>query len=124
VAIDLMTAPKRADAPGVAICRVEQLYPLPADEIAAVIRGYPHLREVVWVQEEPRNMGAWEFIRSELGETAGGFTLQYVGRLRMSSPAEGSASRHARQQARIIEQALQVGAEAHGGRSVAVSQNV
>jgi 2-oxoglutarate dehydrogenase E1 component len=124
VAIDLMTAPKRADAPGVAICRVEQLYPLPADEIASVIRGYPHLREVVWVQEEPRNMGAWEFIRSELGETAGGFTLQYVGRLRMSSPAEGSASRHARQQARIIEQALQVGAEAHGGRSVAVSQNV
>ena len=56
---------------GVAICRVEQLYPLPVRDILAAIERYPTLEEVVWVQEEPENMGAWEFVRPSLEGLAG-----------------------------------------------------
>jgi 2-oxoglutarate dehydrogenase E1 component len=107
----------------VAICRVEQLYPVPVEELRAVIAGYPRLREVVWVQEEPQNMGAWEFIRPALADLLGGREPEYIGRPRSSSPAEGSASRHARRQAMIIEQALQAGSpRAAGEPSLALSK--
>ena len=46
----------------VAVARIEQLYPFPTDDVARVVEGYPHLREVVWLQEEPSNMGAWNFV--------------------------------------------------------------
>jgi 2-oxoglutarate dehydrogenase E1 component len=123
IAVDLSTAPRRAEESNVAICRVEQLYPLPLDELRAVIAGYPRLHEVVWVQEEPQNMGAWEFIRPALADLLGGREPQYIGRPRSSSPAEGSSSRHARRQAMIIEQALQVGSpRAAGEPSLALSK--
>ena len=63
VAVDLLTSERRKDNPNVAVVRIEQLYPFPEDAIRKVIDGYSNVREVCWVQEEPENMGAWEFAR-------------------------------------------------------------
>jgi 2-oxoglutarate dehydrogenase E1 component len=107
IAIDLMTSEQREAAAAVAVCRVEQLYPLPVREIAEVLKGYPALDEVCWVQEEPENMGAWEFARPHLEELLDGrLPLRVIARARASSPAEGSAARHARNQQLLIERAL------------------
>ena len=57
VYVDLVTSERRADATDVAICRVEQLYPFPEDALRDVLDAYPRLREVVWLQEEPREHG-------------------------------------------------------------------
>ncbi len=90
-----------------AIVRVEQLYPIPEDEISSVLQNYPKAKEVIWVQEEPRNMGAWGFVsgrlRSLLSRDA---TLKYVGRPYRSSPAEGYPAAHAALQDNIVKQAL------------------
>jgi 2-oxoglutarate dehydrogenase E1 component len=63
VAVDLVSSELRANSPEVAIVRVEQIYPFPWDDLKAVLEFYPKLTEVVWLQEEPENMGAWEFVR-------------------------------------------------------------
>jgi 2-oxoglutarate dehydrogenase E1 component len=119
VAVDLLTSPLRPDAPGVAICRVEQLYPLPLSEMLATIDTYPNLDEVIWVQEEPENMGAWEFVRSPLEGLIGGRRFAVIARPRSSSPSEGSAARHAQNQQRLIEQAFELRGTARGARSAA-----
>jgi 2-oxoglutarate dehydrogenase E1 component len=109
VAIDLMTSERRKDAPAVAICRVEQLYPLPVNDIRQVIESYPSLEQVVWVQEEPENYGAFEFVRPLLQAIVSGrFNFSYIARPRSSSPAEGSAARHAQNQAVLIAAAFKV----------------
>jgi 2-oxoglutarate dehydrogenase E1 component len=110
IAVDLLTSPARASAAEAAICRVEQLYPFPVREIHQVIERYHGLEEVVWAQEEPENMGAWEFARSALEGLAGSRRLALIARPRSSSPAEGSAARHAQMQERLIAQALTVAA--------------
>ncbi len=66
VYVDLVSAEQRASRPDVAICRLEQLYPVPMRDLRAALDAYPNAEEVVWVQEEPENMGAWEFIRPHL----------------------------------------------------------
>lgn len=90
---DLVESEHRAANPHVAVARVEQLYPFPRAEIMSVLTAYPNLKQVVWAQEEPRNMGAWDFIgwrlRRLLGEYTG-LTLFPVGRRRSASAAEGS----------------------------------
>ncbi len=108
VAIDLMTSPHRNESPAVAICRVEQLFPFPVRDIVNVIDGYSALDEVLWVQEEPENMGAWEFVRPQLQELVGARRFAVLARPRSSSPAEGSAARHAQNQERLIAQAFDV----------------
>ena len=60
VYVDLLNS-KQFGSPRIAVARMEQLYPFPADEIKRVVAGYPNVREVVWLQEEPRNQGAWRF---------------------------------------------------------------
>ena len=90
-----------------ALHRIEQLYPLPCSAIETAIAGYPNLDEVVWVQEEPANMGAWDFMRPRLKEILdGALPLRYLGRPRWSSPAEGSAAWAARNQAALVEHAF------------------
>jgi 2-oxoglutarate dehydrogenase E1 component len=108
VAVDLLTSSERTAASGVAICRVEQLYPLPVGEMLAAVERYRELEEVVWVQEEPENMGAWAFVRGPLEELAGRRRLAVLARPPSSSPAEGSAARHAHNQERLIRRALEV----------------
>jgi 2-oxoglutarate dehydrogenase E1 component len=99
----------RGDARAVAVARVEQLYPFPVDAVEALLAGYPRLRDVVWAQEEPQNMGAWRSIRHRLEETVRGSTaelVRYVGRTWKASPSEGYPTAHHREQDRIVRVAL------------------
>jgi 2-oxoglutarate dehydrogenase E1 component len=107
IAIDLASHAQRGEHPEIAVVRVEQLYPFPAEELRAVLDRYPRAEEVLWMQEEPENMGAWEFARPLLiGLIGTRYPLRYLGRPRNSSPAEGSAAAHAANQAHLIEQAF------------------
>ena len=91
----------------IAIVRVEQLYPFPSAALEQAVRGFAHLREVWWVQEEPRNMGAWSFVAPRLEALLPRHVrLDYAGRPERASTAEGQAEVHALEQARIIETAL------------------
>ena len=104
--VDLVTSPLRAQNAGVAVCRLEQLYPFPEDDVKFLMKSYPNLEEVAWVQEEPRNMGAWEFLRLQLARLIDGrWPLHYIGRPRSSSPAEGSSAWHALNQELVVKQA-------------------
>jgi 2-oxoglutarate dehydrogenase E1 component len=104
--VDLAGSDLRASASHVAICRLEQLYPVPRRDLRAMLDGYRSAAEVVWVQEEPENMGYWDFIRPHLAEAAGNRPVRIIARPRSASPAEGSAARHARQQQLLVEAAL------------------
>lgn len=113
VAVDLLTSDRRKDNPNVAVVRVEQVYPFPSDTIGDVIDRYPKLREVCWVQEEPENMGAWEFARPLLESIVDGrHPLRYIGRSRNSSPSEGSSTWHAANQRAIVDQVFEAKTEA------------
>ncbi len=104
---DLTLAPARAQATHVAIGRVELMYPFPAEELSALIGRYPNLREIVWVQEEPRNMGPQKFMLPQVRELVGaGVSLDDIGRPERSSPAEGYPAAHQGEQARIVAAAL------------------
>jgi 2-oxoglutarate dehydrogenase E1 component len=104
--LDLDNSQYRAQRPDVAIVRVEQLYPLPIDEIAAVLERYPNLEKIIWCQEEPKNMGAWDFINWRLERiTKDRWPLYYVGRRRSSSPAEGSSNLHKINQGIVLNNA-------------------
>jgi 2-oxoglutarate dehydrogenase E1 component len=105
VYVDAQTSEGRAAATDLAMCRIEQLYPFPVDAVRHLIGSYPGVQDVVWLQEEPENMGAWEFVRPLLEEIlAGRSPLRYVGRARSSSPSEGSGAWHQINQNVLIEQ--------------------
>jgi len=89
----------------IAIVRAERLYPLPADELAAQVARYPAAEEVVWVQEEPANMGAWPYMALHLPGLLGR-PVQLVSLPASSAPAGGSARAHADEQARLVTSAL------------------
>jgi 2-oxoglutarate dehydrogenase E1 component len=104
---DLALAPARAQAGHLAIGRVELLYPFPREELATLVGGYPNLREIVWVQEEPRNMGPQKFMLPQLRELVpSAITLQAIARPERSSPAEGYPAAHQVEQARIVAAAF------------------
>ena len=103
---DLVGHEQHAQARGVAVARLEQLYPFPVEPLAELVRGYPSLREIVWVQEEPQNMGPWRAIRHRLEDAAAGIPLRYVGRPWRASPSEGYPTAHRREQDRICREAL------------------
>ncbi|MFW6070636.1 MAG: 2-oxoglutarate dehydrogenase E1 component, partial [bacterium] len=106
VYVDLTTGELRGQHPETAIARLEQLYPFPYEDARPLLEGYPNLEEVLWVQEEPRNMGAWEAVRPCLYEIIEDrWPLTYVGRPRRASPAEGSMTWHKATQQAIVERA-------------------
>jgi 2-oxoglutarate dehydrogenase E1 component len=91
-----------------AIARVEQLYPFPHAELSDLIAGYPNLKQIVWVQEEPENMGAWRNIRHRLERhVPKGVALRYVGRQEAASPATGSHRVHEEEEAALVDAALE-----------------
>jgi 2-oxoglutarate dehydrogenase E1 component len=91
----------------VALVRVEQLYPWPVEQVAALLQRFAHVRSVVWCQEEPANMGAYGFARNQFtGEMLGGRPLVYAGRRESASPAVGSSRIHAQEQAALVAAAL------------------
>ncbi len=107
ICVELEASPQRPEASDVAVCRVEQLYPFPAVALREVVDSYPALREVAWLQEEPENVGAWEFMHPLLEELIDGrFPLRYIGRARSASPSEGSAAWHQLNQKNLVELAF------------------
>jgi 2-oxoglutarate dehydrogenase E1 component len=105
---DLAGSERRQEKDGLAIARVEQLYPFPQEPLSELVERYPALEQVAWVQEEPANMGAWGFYQPRLVELAGGrWPVQYIGRPASSSPAEGSATWYAINQRALVEQVFQ-----------------
>ncbi|WP_456565498.1 multifunctional oxoglutarate decarboxylase/oxoglutarate dehydrogenase thiamine pyrophosphate-binding subunit/dihydrolipoyllysine-residue succinyltransferase subunit [Blastococcus sp. SYSU D00695] len=107
VAYDLLAQRESAGAQDTAIVRVEQLYPLPAEQIVAELERYPNASDVVWVQEEPANMGAWQFMAVNLPEhLPAGRRLRPVSRRASASPAVGSAKVHEVEQRQLIAQAF------------------
>ena len=104
---DLANADFREQYPDVALVRVEQLYPFPVANMREVLDRYPNVEQIVWAQEEPKNMGAWEYMGYRLKKLVGmGTPVNYVGRRRSSSPAEGSKTAWAINQSMITEYAF------------------
>lgn len=94
----------------VAILRIEQLYPLPDEILSSALAPYKDGTPVFWVQEEPSNMGAWQYMRVRFGETMlGRFRLSGIYRDESASPATGSMSSHKLEQARLMDQAFGAG---------------
>jgi 2-oxoglutarate dehydrogenase E1 component len=100
-----------------AIVRLEQLYPFPLAEFGEVLLRYPNAQHVVWVQEEPRNMGAWAFVRGHIQPMLSpNQAIGYAGRPRSASPAPGSPKVHQREQTHLIEAAFAAPTVARMGR--------
>jgi len=95
----------KGGADKVALVRLEQLHPFPADAISAELSRYGDA-EVVWCQEEPQNMGAWPMMDEWMGSVLGGRPPRYVGRSPAASPATGSPSKHRAEQAALVDEAL------------------
>ncbi|MEQ9103276.1 MAG: multifunctional oxoglutarate decarboxylase/oxoglutarate dehydrogenase thiamine pyrophosphate-binding subunit/dihydrolipoyllysine-residue succinyltransferase subunit [Rhodothermales bacterium] len=102
-----------AAAGSVAIARVEQFYPFPADAIRAELEKYSQVKDVYWLQEEPENMGAWSFLRHRMDDVLAevftdGRRVKYAGRKASASPATGSSRVHQAQQQALLETVLKV----------------
>ena len=107
---DLIEAREASKINDVAIIRLEQLYPFPAQELANEIKKYKNA-EIIWCQEEPKNMGAWKFVDDLIEEVLvtnkhKNSRAKYVGRVASASPATGYGSYHSREQKKLIDEAL------------------
>jgi 2-oxoglutarate dehydrogenase E1 component len=110
VYFDMDASERREAAEDVAIARVELLYPFAREQLTELIASYPNLKEITWVQEEPRNMGCWKVMSRRLPDLLPeGVELGYVGRPIRASPGEGYSVAHAREQERIVLTALTLG---------------
>jgi len=106
-----LAAARKAAKTNVAIVRLEQFYPWPRPMLAAAFSRYPNAKEIVWVQEEPKNMGGWGFVQQRLrGLLKDSQVLNYVGRPISASPATGSHRRHEEQQKALVQAAIGVSA--------------
>jgi 2-oxoglutarate dehydrogenase E1 component len=107
---DLLGADGREELEHVAVARVEELYPFPGEALEQVVELYPSLEEVVWTQEEPRNMGALTYIGPRLRTVVPRrIPLRYVARPERASPAEGRARSHEAKQRQLVKDALDPG---------------
>jgi len=116
---DLVAAREERKIDNIAIVRLEQVYPFPCDLLKDVLLRYPMMAEVSWVQEEPKNMGAWRFVQEQLQPVldANRRVLRYIGRAESASPSAGSLKRHQQEQAELVDESLTLGpAPAKKGR--------
>ena len=89
----------------VAVVRIEQLYPLPTEQMLAILRKYPNAKELRWLQEEPENMGAWNFIEHNTWRVKDqGYDLRHVARVASGSPATGSKAIHDQELAQLMDE--------------------
>jgi 2-oxoglutarate dehydrogenase E1 component len=113
--------PQRRD--DVALVRVEELYPWPHEEVARIVDSYPALDDVVWAQEEPKNMGAWSYVAPRLRVSTGNaIATRYVGRPERASPAEGYPADHTTEQKRIVTEVFTLAQPAQSGRAKAAAR--
>jgi 2-oxoglutarate dehydrogenase E1 component len=101
---DLIAAREARNIGDVAVVRVEELHPFPHAQVKTVLDRYKSNVDLIWCQEEPRNMGAWRWVYGRFLDL--GRRLKYAGRLRNASPAAGSPKRHAEEHKRLIDEAL------------------
>lgn len=107
VYVDLVTSIAPEQMSNVAVVRIEELYSFPTADMLKVLSRYPNAHEVVWLQEEPKNMGAWSYVAPRIKSLLPpDMPFVYVGRAESASPAEGSQSDHAEEQQRIIQHAV------------------
>ncbi len=110
---DLQEAAEQNKATDSAFIRLEQLYPFPAKQVSDILAKYKNAKEAVWCQEEPKNMGAWSFVRPRLEDLIDkGLTLRYAGRRDSGTTAEGATKAHVAEQQRIVADALGLSAPA------------
>ena len=103
---DLYQARAERGITDTAIVRMEQIYPLPVDELKAVLASYPNAEDFAWVQEEPANQGGWTFVALNLLEHLEGVRLRRISRPAAAAPAVGSAKMHEAEQQALVEAAL------------------
>ena len=103
---DLADERRKRGREDIALVRLEQLYPFPADQIEAVLARYADDAEVVWCQEEPQNQGAWPMMDEWMGELLGFRPPRYIGRPKAASPATGSKKKHVAQLERFLDEAM------------------
>jgi 2-oxoglutarate dehydrogenase E1 component len=109
--------------PEVAVVRIEELYPWPRPEFERIVGSYSRIEQVAWVQEEPKNQGAWSYVAPILRVSAGtALELRYVGRPERASPAEGAKELHDAEQMRILDAALALSSKAAPRRRSVVAQ--
>jgi 2-oxoglutarate dehydrogenase E1 component len=119
VYVDLVSSDRRQSATQVAVCRVEQLAPFPRIALREVLDSYPSLEEVAWLQEEPENMGAWDWVRGQLEETVEDrASIRFIGRVRSASPSEGSAAWHQINQRKLVDEAFGYDSKAIAGSTI------
>ncbi|MDZ7771795.1 MAG: multifunctional oxoglutarate decarboxylase/oxoglutarate dehydrogenase thiamine pyrophosphate-binding subunit/dihydrolipoyllysine-residue succinyltransferase subunit [Balneolaceae bacterium] len=107
---DLIKHREENEIENVALARLEQFYPFPDRDVSAWLESYSGVSDVVWCQEEPKNMGAWTFLFPRLqARLAEGQELRYVGRKASASPAAGHMKIHQAEQERLVSQALRTG---------------
>jgi len=106
---DLIEARRKANVANVAVVRMEQFYPFPGARLREVLAKYPAAKQLVWAQEEPKNMGGWTFIEPRLEKLLTACERPiYVGRVASASPATGSYAIHQAEQTRLVAEALTV----------------
>ena len=103
---DLSVAREESRDLRVAIVRLEQFYPFPAERLQEIFASYENATQVFWTQEEPQNMGGWTFVEPRLREIKGDLSLRYVGRTASASPATGSYAIHELEQRKLVDDAL------------------
>ena len=106
---DLLEHRRLAEKNDVAIIRIEELYPFPADELNAALKPYENAEELIWCQEEPKNQGAWDYFEPRMcAKLNHPCNVIYVGREPSAAPAVGSAIIHAQQQKALVAEALAI----------------
>jgi 2-oxoglutarate dehydrogenase E1 component len=107
IGFDLLEHRQQNNIKDTALIRVEQLYPFPFEGLKEIFDRYPQARDLRWVQEEPRNMGAWSFVRARLRYIVNeNHRISYAGRVPSGSPATGSQRIHQLEQEHIMKQAF------------------
>lgn len=109
VYFDLLQERRKREQDDVAIIRIEQLYPFPADEVNEIMKDYQHVKDFVWCQEEPQNQGAWYSSQHHFrAAIPAGAELTYAGRAASAAPAVGYLSEHNKQQQQLVDDALTI----------------
>ncbi|MBL4742347.1 MAG: 2-oxoglutarate dehydrogenase E1 component [Idiomarina sp.] len=104
---DLLQERRKREQDDVAIIRIEQLYPFPAEEVAEIMKDYQHVKDFVWCQEEPQNQGAWYNSQHHFwAAIPSGAQLTYAGRDASAAPAVGYLTEHNKQQQKLVDEAL------------------
>jgi 2-oxoglutarate dehydrogenase E1 component len=101
---DLLATRAKSGNTAVALVRLEQFYPFPSSALKQIVAAYPNVKEIVWCQEEPQNMGGWTFVRPRLESLGLNFPIRYIGRIPSASPATGSYAVHEAEQKLIFEE--------------------